>query len=343
MMTDKRTLISGVFVLCLVNVRLAATTSEPSISELTKAADAILIIKLTETLPELNTAMIRAGGRVVAATVLDRTVGDEKQKHIQIVYPGPHFEAMLGHVPPVQGTLLLAFLKKRSDGMYVAATLLYVSRSLGKDGRIVERQVLEPVGGNECLRKIDTESDVPKVKALMSEFLRWEDLDAKRRPALLRDMLLGPNVMRHIALEWITIDRAINFHDSSAPLIDPIIEGIVVNLDHRDTQLRQRAFRALRDAAVFRDDLIPYVVGALDDPERKKAAVWFFKSRRGGRPGPTLDTQLPDDEGATRLKQWWAEEGSRDPRFKRFVPSLAIPATRPTNGSASHPERKKGE
>ncbi|MGQ9652329.1 MAG: hypothetical protein ACUVXJ_19730 [Phycisphaerae bacterium] len=310
-MTIRRTL------LALLMSTLCSQSSEARVRflgprDLLGSAHVVAIVRLSESVEP---------GQIVEMQVLNTIAGGPTASSIRMVYPQPHFEEMWAHVPPQKGTLLLAFLKKRADGLFVAATAISRGRDL-VDGKEVEKESFHPAGGNRCLKLIKDEAEVDRVAALLPQFLQWDNLNADQRAGLLRASLTGPEVMRDVALSWLVIDRKIDF-EKRAEVSDELVGGVLANLHSPNRRIRDLACVATDLAARSRKDLVPYIVDALDDPQTRLWAVSGLDGRRGVGPGPILDADLPLDKKADVLKEWWARTGSKKPEFQRFVPKSA--------------------
>jgi len=307
-MTTNRTL------LAVLMIALSSRTSEARVKhlgprELLATADTVTIVRLSESAEP---------GQIVEMQVLKTLVGTPPGGPIRVVYPQPFFEEMWAHVPPRKGTLLLAFLKKRPDATFAAATA--VSRgSVLVDGKEVEKEYFHPAGGNQCLKLINDTAEVNRVAELFPQFLRWDQLDARQRSELLKASLTGPEVMRDIALGWVTFDRKIDF-ENREQVSDDLVEGLLANLHSSNRQIRDLARGAMNLAVWSRKDLVPYFIDELDDPEARLWVVTRLDGRRGVGPGPVLDTDQPLDQKAAVLKDWWTRTGSKKPEFQRFVP-----------------------
>lgn len=329
-----------VTVICLLCTPLAtARMRELGPSEALAHSDLVAAVVLSETVEPGQTAELR---------VLKTVTGDSPAGSIRMMYPKPYFEEMWAHVPPRKGTVLLVFLKKRPDGTFVAATAVGRGRSL-VDGKEVEKESFFPAGGNQCLKLIKDEAEVDRVAELFSQFLRWDSLDGEQRAKLLKASLTGPEVMRSIALGWLTIDRKIDF-EKRAEVSDDLVEGVLANLHSSNPQIRQLTRVAMNLAVWSRKDLVPYFIDALDDPEARLWAVsrldWVWS------PGSTVDPKQSLEERAAMWKNWWSRSGSKQPQCRRFIPRptsppqpasrsagtstlIELPATRPATQPAA--------
>lgn len=297
---------------CFFASPATARTSDLGPSEVLGSSDLVAILLLSDS-PE--------PGQVTETLVLKSFTGEPSAGRVRLVYPQPSREEMWAHVPPRKGTVLLAFLKKRPDGAFVAAAAVSRGRIL-VNGKEVEKEYFHPAGGNQCLKLIEDVADVDRIAELFSHFLRWDNLNADQRSRLLKASLTGPEVMRGIALGWLTIDRRIDF-EKREEVSDDLVEGVLANLHSPNRQIRDLACVATDLAARSRKDLVPYIVDALDDPQTRLWAVSSLDGRRGAGPGPVLDTDQPLDQKAAVLKDWWARTGSKKPEFQRFVPKSA--------------------
>jgi hypothetical protein len=321
-MTIKRTLLAPLI------ITLCSQSSEARVrflgpSELLDSAHVVTVVRLSESVEP---------GQIIEMQVLKTITGDTTAGSIRMIYPHPYFEERWAHVPPQKGTLLLAFLRKRSDGIFVAATAVSRGRVI-VDGKEVERESFHPAGGNQCLKPIKDEAEVNRVAELFSQFLRWEHLSADQRSKLLNASLTGPEPMRDIALGWLTIDRKIDFEQRSQ-VSDDLVEGVLTNLHSANPRIRDLACVATDLAAWSRKDLVSYIVDALDDPQTRLWAVSSLDGRRGAGPGPVLDVDQPLEQKVAVLKDWWARTGSKKPEFQRFTPRSA-----PQSQSLSRPAR----
>lgn len=300
--------------LSLLMLTLCSQSSEARVRflgprDLLGSAHVVAIVRLSESVEP---------GQIVEMQVLNTIAGGSTAGSIRMVYPQPHFEEMWAHVPPQKGTLLLAFLRKRSDGAFVAATAVSRGRVL-VDGKEVEKESFHPAGGNRCLKLIKDEAEVDRVAELLPQFLQWDNLNADQRAGLLKASLTGPEVTRDIALSWLVIDRKIDF-EKPVEVSDELVQGVLANLHSPNRRIRDLACVATDLAARSRKDLVPYIVDALDDPQTRLWAVSSLDGRRGEGPGPVLDADLPLDKKAAVLKDWWTQTGSKKPGFQRFIP-----------------------
>jgi hypothetical protein len=276
-------------------------------------------------------------GQIVEMQVLKTIAGDTTASSIRMIYPQSHFEEMWAHVPPREGTVLVAFLKKRPDGVYVAATAMRRVRRLGHKGEVIEEERFEPAVGNQCLKLIKDEGEIDRIAELLSQFLRWHHFDARQRSGLLKASLTGPEVMRDIALGWLTIDRKIDF-EKREEVSDDLVEGVIANLDSSNPHIRQGARMTMSLAVWSRKDLVPYFIDALDDPKARSWPVARLDGRRGWGPGPVLDPEQSLEEKAAVLKEWWARTGSKKPEFQRFVPKSAAQSSPETHVRSQAPD-----
>ena len=276
-------------------------------------------------------------GQVTTVRVLKTVKGEAPSDSLSVFYPQPNMEEMWAHVPPRKDTVLLAFLKKRPDGTFVAATAVWRARSL-VDGKEVEKEYFYSGGGNQCLKLIKDEGDVNRVAELFSQFLQWDDLNASQRSKLLKALLTGPEVMRSITLDWLTIDRRIDF-EKPEEVSDDLVEGVLANLHSPNRLIRQEARVALNLAVWSRRSLVPYIIDALDDPDTRLWAVTVLDGRAGVGIGPRLDPDQPLEKKTAVLKDWWARTGSKNPEFQRFIPKSA---SQPQPGATVRPRADGG-
>ncbi len=282
-------------------------------------SDLVLIVKLPESCKP---------GQVTTVRLLKTITGQAPSEFFSVFYPQPNMEEIWTHVPPKKGTVLLAFLKNYPDGTFVAATAVGRARSL-VDGKEVEKEYFLPSSGNQCLKLIKDEGDVNRVAELFSQFLGWDQLDARRRSELLKASLTGPEIMRGIAFDWMMIDSKIDF-EKHEEVSDEIVEGILANLHSPNPLLRQDARLAIYYALWSRKDLLPYCIDALDEPDALPWAV----ATLNGRLELFLDADKSPETRAAAIKDWWARTGSKKPDFRRFMPK---PAPQPQPGASVRP------
>lgn len=261
-----------------------------SASEMISSAKAIAVVRLKESVEP---------GEKVECDVLSEVRGD-LGKTVILIYPHRKIDAATPYVTPQKNTIALVFLE-------------------GVDAQGISKVSFDHQG----VREMDIE-DVARVAELFRQFLEWEKLDQKKRHSLIRALLEGPEVLQRICLEWLLVDRKLDVSKSDE-MSDEIALGLLRAKVAKAERVRKDAVLALAMAAKTRKDLIPYLVDALDDPGTRQIAVDWLDGTRSIGPGPVLDPAASLEKKIAMLKKWWAERGSKDPQFKRFMPKKLIP------------------
>ncbi len=205
---------------------------------------------------ELRAGGPRSGAAMIPVVVRERFRGDVVDEAV-LAFPVRQM-GQERYVEPVEGTWVLAALRRRAGAPDAPA-------------------ILEPV--NHCAMFAISADELPLLRRVVPGFLRWPELSAAERDALLVASVGPPGGFRRFAVAW--ADELLVLRDGSVG--DPVVEALFPALEDPDLRVRRLALGTVRFA--------------LHD-----------RMTRMGRP---VSQRATFDEQAEALRSWWREHGLR--------------------------------
>jgi hypothetical protein len=115
------------FILMLTSAVLAkAEVQVVGPEKLISDSDIIAVLKLTKTIEP---------GQIALANIIAIAKGKIDSNNISFLYPKPNIEEMSAHIPPQEGTVLLAFLKKLENDTYIVSGSQYLKIASQEDAK----------------------------------------------------------------------------------------------------------------------------------------------------------------------------------------------------------------
>ena len=145
-----------------------------------------------------------------------------------------------------------------------------------------------------------SEAESARIAELFPDYLRWDRLPAPKQAELLQASLKEPGAMRRVALEWIVVDRKMDFEATP----DGVVEALASCLKDREWRDKRDALLAIKMAMTYDKELARYLIQALDDLDIRELAVAYLNGARGRGPGPELPASATLDEKVAILKAW---------------------------------------
>jgi hypothetical protein len=300
---------------------------------LSSQADAIVVAKVGRYSADEQ----RAQGEVLA-----NIRGDlEEGASVLFIYPDPLSEETWTEWGPLEeGTCLLAFLKKPERGdLWLPASAerirvgsFRIRAATGEEGRYASRRSFVKVLCQEAA----------EISRLFAQLIKWDEMSREDRYRSLQECFVGQSSsMKRIATEWLTLNRRLDFGDPEA-VVERLAGWFVGCATDPDRQIKERAMVGLGLVARKREDVVPYLVDALDDPDVRHLAVTGLKGGVGrAHEAPVIDASAGIEVQVQAWKDWWREKGSQIPEFERFVPAGRAESPPPPEFPQNESERRK--